>query len=132
MTALVMLLSLSLMADVAESCSLGASPTAEQAREALINFVENDIKGKLPSGDGPKLEQILMSKEYLGSLRNSKIVMQGKHAFIGDWSCNLVERRFNVTIAIGISEYSVTGFFESVGQNEKWRAKFRSLLHAKR
>jgi len=109
------------------------SPTANEAKAALLECLEkktfeNEVR---KFGDGDLYLKSLDVKTSIQKIKNSPItVTKNGSTFVGDWCCNLSERRFHGPGAVfkGLL-LSLEGHFEPVAEG-KWKAVLLGTSHA--
>jgi hypothetical protein len=105
-------------------------PSPEQARSALIDLLSGDISTFERGGDWPAIQRTLQSETRMQWLRDEKITLDEGRAFIGGWTCDLLELTcFTVIQARVGSEYQVNARFEGK-MNSTWKAVLTGVVHA--
>jgi hypothetical protein len=113
-----------------EKGALQPTPNAEEARKALIRFVDEDLKKDLDNyanEDAVTALGFLVSATAKDSLRKDAVRFEQETGYtrIGAWTMKLNESTFFAAASTGSQLFVLNGVFELKGN--KWDASFKSL-----
>ena len=100
-----------------EISSNPGKPSVEEARNALIQFLDKPIDGLSKYGDGPEVEKIIRSADLSKKVRENAPQIGANYVSFAGVLCHLEERTFSIAINfVPGCKYFVQGKFVKSSQ----------------